>query len=586
MIKIENLSYGVPTKDLYEKVSFEIKEGEHCVVIGSNGGGKSTLVNMIYHTEDYLYEGKIKKENCSRIGYMKQQPVRKEEENLTVFEFLAEDFLMKEKKMTELCEKMAEDYSDTLFLEYENLLDEMEAIDANHYESNIKKQLKLIDMEGAEQLALCLVSGGEYKLLQLIKEMLLLPDLLILDEPDAFLDFGNLNGLRKLINSYKRTLLVVTHNRYLLEHCFNKILHMEDKDLQEFEGNFAEYNQMLLLHKLEKQEQSSLEQEEILRTEKMVDRMQKEASRADIASLGRALHAKQTHLERLKQRAIKPPFLEIKRPQIEFPQAELSKEQELEVLLRAENYSLSFEEVLLKDISFEVKEGEKIALVGPNGTGKTTLMRHIYEKDHPGIWKKEHDKIQILSQNHREVLEEEHSVQQELEQWGIEKRSESEEYVKKYGFSPLVLEQKISRLSGGEKNLLQLLKISLSQANLLLLDEPTSHLDLYAQIELEKSIKEFAGAVLMVTHDFYTIVNCADYVLLVEDKGLRKMRMRTFRKMIYDQYFSKEYLELEEKKAQLEQGIMNAIKKKEFILGRKLWEQLEEIREKMKKCEG
>ena len=90
----------------------------------------------------------------------------------------------------------------------------------------------------------------------------------------------------------------------------------------------------------------------------------------------------------------------------------------------------------------------------------------------------------------------------------------------------------------------------------------------------------------MVTHDFYTIVNCADYVLLVEDKGLRKMRMRTFRKMIYDQYFSKEYLELEEKKAQLEQQIMNAIKKKEFNLGRKLWEQLEEIREKMKKCEG
>lgn len=577
MIKVEKVSFGVPSKDLYEKISFEIQEGDHCVLIGSNGVGKSTLVNMIFHPEDYLYDGKIIKENCNRIGYAKQQQVRRNEENLTVFEFLAEEFLLVEKKMTHLCERMAEESTEELFEEYQNILDDMEAVDANNYESNIKKQLKLTGMDSLENQFLNLVSAGEYKLLQLMKEMLMVPDLLILDEPDAFLDFENLDRLRRLIKDYKRTLLVITHNRYLLAHCFQRILHLENKDLQEFEGNFREYNQMLLLHKLEQQEQSALEQEEILRTEKMVDRMQKEASRADIASLGRALHAKQTHLERLKKRAIKPPFLEIKRPKISFPAVEITSKGEPQVLLKVDNYSLSFDEILLQKVSFEVKEGEKIAVVGQNGTGKTTLMRHIAEDNYPGIYKQDNCKLGILSQIQQEVLQEENTVSKELEQWEIIKEEEKKAVLEDYCFEPQVLNQKIALLSGGEKNLLQLIKIGQSQANLLLLDEPTSHLDLYAQIELEKAIKKFEGAVLMVTHDYDAIVNCADYVLMIEEKGIRKVRMRTFRKMIYEKYFSKEYLEVEEKKKELEGQIVSCMKKKDFVTGRKLLDELDTI---------
>ena len=132
------------------------------------------------------------------------------------------------------------------------------------------------------------------------------------------------------------------------------------------------------------------------------------------------------------------------------------------------------------------------------------------------------------------------------------------------------------QLSGGEQNLLQLAKIALSKANLLLLDEPTSHLDTYSQIALEKALAEYKGAVLMVAHDFYHIVNVADSVLFVEDRTLRKMRIRTFRKMIYDNHFDKNYLEIEQKKKELELRIEDALKISDIKLAKQLCEELEE----------
>ena len=132
-------------------------------------------------------------------------------------------------------------------------------------------------------------------------------------------------------------------------------------------------------------------------------------------------------------------------------------------------------------------------------------------------------------------------------------------------------------LSGGEQNLLQLAKIAVSGANLLLLDEPTSHLDTYSQIALEKAIEEYKGAVLMVSHDFYNIVNCADYVLFVDDKSIRRMRIRSFRKMIYENHFDKEYLELEQKKKELETRIAVALKASDIKTAKNLCEQLEEV---------
>ena len=579
MIQVENLSYGFPTKELYKNVSFTLENGQHCAFIGSNGTGKTTLVDMIIDPEKYLYDGKIIKSEESRIGYVNQFSKSEKDQQMTVFEYLSEKFVQNQTETAKVCEEMAvaEDL-EPVFARYQELMDLYQAMDGDNYESNIKKQLYLVGMTNHENTEISALSGGEYKLLQVMKEMLQQPNLLIMDEPDVFLDFENMNGLCALINSYKGTLLVITHNRYLLNHCFNKILHLENTDIQEFDGNYMDYNYALLQKKIELQEIVAEEQEEIARAEKMVERLRAEATRASIASFGRTVHAKQTYLDRLKARAIKEPFVEIRLPKITLPDVL----EEDRVVLSVSDYEAAFDETILENVNFELKAGEKVAIVGANGTGKTTLLRDIFKNAHSQIKIQEDVEVGFLSQLHGEMLDESKTVYEEFEALGFEKKADIYHYLKDYCFEEETLTQKIGQLSGGEQNLLQLAKISVSNANLLLLDEPTSHLDTYSQIALEKAVSEYKGAVLMVSHDFYNIVNCADYILFVDEKSMRPMRIRSFRKKIYENHFNKDYLELEQKKKELETRISAALKAKDVNLAKKLCEQLEEIIGKMK----
>ena len=581
MIQVENLSYSFPTKELYKSVTFTLEDGQHCAFIGSNGTGKTTLVDMIIDPEKYLYDGKIIKSEECRIGYVNQFSKSEKDQKKTVFEYLSEKFVENQIETAKVCEEMAvaEDL-EPVFARYQELMDLFTAMDGDNYESNIKKQLYLVGMTNHENTEISALSGGEYKLLQVMKEMLQNPNLLIMDEPDVFLDFENLNGLCALINSYKGTMLVITHNRYLLNHCFNKILHLENTDIQEFDGNYIDYNYALLQKKIELQEMAAEEQEEIARAEKMVERLRAEATKMSIASFGRTVHAKQTYLDRLKARAIKEPFVEIRLPKITLPEVEQAEE--APVVLNISDYQVAFDETILENVSFELKAGEKVAIVGANGTGKTTLLRDIFKNAHPAIKIGEDVEVGFLSQLHGEMLDESKTVYEEFETLGFEKKADIYNYLKEYCFEEDTLTQKIGQLSGGEQNLLQLAKISVSKANLLLLDEPTSHLDTYSQLALEKAVAEYHGAVLMVSHDFYNIVNCADYVMFVDEKSMRPMRIRSFRKKIYENHFNKDYLELEQKKKELETRISACLKSKDFKTAKKLCEQLEEIIGKMR----
>ena len=579
MIQVQNLSYGFPTKDLYKDVSFTLEAGAHCAFIGSNGTGKTTLIDMILDPEKYLYDGKIIISEESRIGYVNQFSSDDKDKEKTVFEFLSEKFVENQKQTEEVCAKMAvEEDLEPLYEEYQKLFDLYQSMDGDNYESNIKKQLAMVGMSASIDSMISNLSGGEYKLLQVMKEMLLQPNLLIMDEPDVFLDFEHMNGLCDLINSYEGTLLVITHNRYLLNHCFNKILHLEDGDIQEFDGNFVEYNFMLLQKKIEMQEQVHEEQEEIARTEKVVDKMRTKATLYSIASLGRAVHAKQTYLDRLRARAIKAPFVEMRLPKIKFPKVEVNPE---ETVLKVEDYKVEFDEVILEDVNFELKANEKVAIVGANGTGKTTLFYDIIKNQHPKIKISEEVEVGFLSQFFGNIWDEKKTVYEEFLRLGFEKREDVLKFLKRYYFTDEMLDQRIEQLSGGEQNLLQLAEIAAGNAGLLLLDEPTSHLDTYAQVALENAISEYQGAVLMVSHDFYTIVNCADYILFVDDTSVRQMRIRTFRKKIYENHFDKDYLELEQKKKELEMRINTCLKANDVDGAKKLIEQLEEVVMKM-----
>ena len=581
MIKAEKLSFGFADRTLYNQISFTLEDGRHCALIGSNGTGKTTLADLIRQPGEYLFDGKLLRENVGRIGFVSQFASREKEQQTTVLEYLSGDFMHLQEQIDTVCAQMGETEDlDALLERYQGLLDESESMDADNYEVNIHRQLHLAQLDSKAELELSKLSGGEYKLIQVIRQMLCRPGLLIMDEPDVFLDFENLNGLRDLINAYEGTLLVVTHNRYLLNHCFDQIWHLENADLQEFDGTFAEYNLALLQKKIEQQEASAKGQAEIDRAAAMVERLRKEATEVIDPLRGRTLKQKASYLERVIAWQVKPPFVAIRRPEITLPEVEQSEEEA--VLLQVEDYSLAFEEKLLESVSFSVRAHEKVAIVGANGTGKTTMLRHLWANQNPAIRFDESAKPAFFSQLQEETLNENNSIYQEFYDAGFETPRAVEEYLEKYCFDPDTLDRKISKLSGGEKNLLQLAKLAVSGANLLLLDEPSSHLDTYAQIALEQAIADYQGAVLMVSHDFYSIVNCADSILYVENGTIRPMSGRAFRKMIYKHHFSKDYLELELKKKELETRVARCLEEGDFAQARELWNNLADVVEAMR----
>lgn len=581
MIRVENLSYGFPAKDLYKGISFTLEMGQHCALIGSNGTGKSTLADMLIAPDEYLYDGKIIKDERCRIGYASQFSVRDKVQDCTVFEYLSERFLENQREIAVVCEEMAvAENMEAAFEKYQALLDLNEAMDGDNYESNIHKQLYVAGMSDLAETKLYQISGGEYKILQIMREMLLSPNLLIMDEPDVFLDFGNLNSLCKLINGYNGTLLVITHNRYLLNHCFNKILHLENGDIQEYDGNYTEYRCSILKEKLKLKLQNIEEQEEIQRTEKMVDILRNRATIMVNPVIGRSVNAKQSQLDRLRARQIKAPFIEIREPEIVLPEVECEAEQTEYTVLSIDDYQVSFDKHLLNDVSFQLLAGEKAVLVGANGTGKTTLIHDILENNNPAINIDENIKYACMSQIQGEIVDENKTIYQVMQDAGFGTKESMREYLRKYCLEGDILDEKVSHLSGGEQNMLQIAMIANSDAELLILDEPTSHLDIFSQVALEKAIGEYKGTVLMVSHDFYLAANCADYVLLVEDNTVRRMRTRKFRKMVYDKNFDQRYLEIDKKKQELEANIMSAFKKNDLAAVEKLCDQLEEVSQK------
>jgi len=578
MIKVEKMTYSYPQKDLYDEVSFTIEPGQHCAFIGSSGSGKSTLVDIIMNPENIMFKGTLEVNVSRKIGCVSQFSHLDERSALSVFDYIAKDFLVLQEEIAALCKEMETATELDLLLEkYQDAFDRYESIGGDGYESLIHSRLNLADLFKFKDLEVSKLSGGEFKLVQVIKEMLVSPELIIMDEPDVFLDFENLNGLRRLLNNHKGTLLIITHNRYLLDHCFNKILHLENKEIREFDGRFVAYNFSLLQEKIDQQEKALADDEEIRRNDAMIDRLREVSSYNADRARGKSLKARVKIQERLLANRTDAPFVEMKMPEIDLNLEENLMPSDKDTLLRVEDYTVGFEDMLLEKVSFEIKGKDKVALIGGNGTGKTTLMRDLVAQTKPCITMMEGIKTAYLSQNQSEVLEGDKTILETFMDMGFETYGDAEAFLSQYGFAKNKLGQKVDTLSGGEKNIVQIAMLSVRRGHLMLLDEPTSHLDTFAQMALEEAIKNFNGAVLMISHDYYSIINSMDYVLLIENKTIRKMRMKKFKRMIYADHFDRDYLATEEKKKALETKITLALKKEAFEEARKLSEALEEV---------
>ena len=575
MIKVNKLSYTFPQKDLYNEISFSLEEGQHCAFIGVSGSGKSTLIDIIMDPDNYMFTGDLEIKEDTKIGYVSQLSQISKAKELTVFEYIAERCIKLQNELESISMEMATSEDIEILLEkYQDTSDALEALGGHDFESIINKQLSLADLISHKDLLINQLSGGEFKLIQVIKEMLTVPDVMIMDEPDVFLDFENLNSLKNLINSYKGTLLVVTHNRYLLNHCFNKIIHLENMVLQEFDGRYIEYNFSLLQKKIELQELAHIDNEEIKRNEALIKKFRAKAEENPEARIGQHVNSRVKIQERLQARRVKEPFVYIKEPEMSFS---TDKELGESLALKVDNYSVSFDDCLLKDVNFEIASKDKVVIIGPNGTGKTTLLRDIYKNQKESIKFNEDIELAYLSQLQGETLNESNTVLQELFDAGFKTSEDILGCLIKHGLEESIANQKISSLSGGEKNILQIAKLSITSANMLILDEPTSHLDTYSQLALEKALEDYNGAILMVSHDFYSIVNSMDYVLIIEDKTIRKSKMKKFKQMIYKRHFDKDYLEIEEKIKSVQTKIEIALKNNDFELAKVLAEELEPL---------
>lgn len=577
MIKIDNLSYSFPQKDLFKNISFTIEDFSHCAFIGTNGSGKSTLIDMIMDPEKYLFDGMLQISDNCKIGYVRQFSHHDKSRDITVFDYICEKYINLQNKITAICKEM-ETSSDieTLLTQYQKVLDDVDAIGGDDFENIVNKKLNLSNLMQYKNLKISELSGGQFKLVQILRSMLNKPDLIIMDEPDVFLDFENLNSLKSLINSHKGTMLVITHNRYLLNNCFDKIIHLENKEVQEFDGNYIDYNFSLLQTKIELQELAASDTAEIERNKILIKKYRKLATENAERFRGKTLRARVKIQERLEKRRIKPPFLSIKEPAIAFNTDNILDSDT--IALKVKNLNIAFSHTLIENADFEVKFGDKAAIIGANGTGKTTLLEQILRNDSDAVELNENIKISNLSQLQNETLTDSNTIYEEFYECGFKNSEQILSHISKYGFEDEeLLNQKISSLSGGEQNMLKIAKISAENSNMLLLDEPTSHLDTYSQIALEKAIKKYNGTVLMVSHDFYSIVNCMDYVLIVEDKKIRRMNMKTFKRMVYSKFFDKDYLEIEHNKKLLEIQIESALKDNDFILASELCEKLESM---------
>lgn len=520
ILSCNHLSKSFVTDILFNDINFIINEKEKVALVGINGAGKSTLFKII--TKEISPDaGEIIISNQATLGYLAQNSVL--DTNKTIYEEILSakaDIIEMETALLTMESEMSKHAQDEnafnqLSEKYMKLRHTFESMDGYSYKSRVKgilKGLGFIDSE-FDKLA-SVLSGGQKTRLALAKILVSQPDILLLDEPTNHLDIAATEWLESYLLSYDGTLLIVSHDRYFLDKIVTKVVELENGKSNAFLGNYSFYSKHKAMNREIEERQYENQQREIKRQEEVIQQL-KSFNREKSIKRAQSREKALDKIDRLEKPISLNDSMRFKlKPKVESGFDVLS----------IKNLSKSFtEKSLFEDINFEVFKGEKIALIGSNGSGKTTIFKILNNQIpatngniklganvHIGYYDQEHDLLNLQSNLMDEISDAYPNMT----------TGEIRNVLAAFLFTKDDVFKKISSLSGGEKGRLTLAKLMLSQANFLLLDEPTNHLDVISREILENNLKDYSGTLLFISHDRYFINQVATRVLELTPKGV------------------------------------------------------------------
>ena len=527
-------TYG--TDVILENISFHINAGDKIGIVGANGAGKTTLLNMLTG-ELNRDSGDFFVAKDKTVGYLKQRDYFDSEKTVIeeaggIFANLEE----MEKEIAELNDAISKAQDETEQKKYWNRLNEVQ----NDFERKggftFRSELTgiLTSMgfgEDAYHLKTGSLSGGEKTRLALACLLMQKPDILMLDEPTNHLDINTLKWLEQYLKNYSGTVVLISHDRYFLDSIVDHIFDIEDHGLTVYSGNYTEYVEKKRAAREAQERAFSKQQDEIRKQEDLIRRY-KERGTEKLAKRAKSREKRLAHVERLDKPKGKSASMKIN-----FHQ----KYQSGNEVMTVENLSYGYQNSnrgsnLFNDVNFQIKRGEKICIIGDNGTGKTTLLKVLMGELNPqtGYVKMGHnvdlayyDQGQLLLNDSLTVMDEVHN------DYRLYTDGEIRNILGRFLFSGDKVFNLVGGLSGGEKARLTLLKLMMTGANLLILDEPTNHLDIQSKEAFEEALLDYPGTVITVTHDRYFLNRIPDRIFELSDGGLREFLGK------YDYYIEK-----------------------------------------------
>lgn len=494
ILNVEHLTHGFGDRAIFNDVSFRLLKGEHIGLVGANGEGKSTFMNIV--TGKLLPdEGKVEWSKNVHAGYLDQHAVLKQ--GMTIRDVLKSAFehlFEMETQMNHICDKMGEATPEGLEVMMEEMGTIQELLEAHDFYIIDAKVDEIGRALGLEDIGLdkdvMELSGGQRTKVLLGKLLLEKPDILLLDEPTNYLDEQHIQWLKRYLNDYENAFIVISHDIPFLNEVVNLIYHMENQKLDRYVGGYDKFMEVYEVKKSQAEAAFKKQQQEIKELEDFVAR-----NKARVATRNMAM-SRQKKLDKMDKLSLAQ---ERPKPEFRFKMARTPGK----YLFETKDLVIGYDEPLSRPLNLKMERGQKIALVGANGIGKTTLLKSIL-----GLIKPYSGFAQLGEYLHLGYFEQEMTpgntstcIDEIWKDYPGLTQYEVRSALAKCGLTTKHIESQIRVLSGGEQAKVRLCKLINRETNFLLLDEPTNHLDVDAKEELKRSLREYKGSILLICHE-------------------------------------------------------------------------------------